>query len=282
MSEDDFKNLTADELKAYMAKNHEKEYLLVDVRQPFEYEEGHIPGAHFLPLMKLEANLYGLPSDRSLVFYCRSGARSAAAASLAVDGEVTTQAVFNLQGGILAWDGHQLADYPRLEIFPNEADFDALLKTAMNLEKGAHNFYQLLLAHPALDSVDLQTILTELAAAEEGHARLIYAHWKRSKPQSIPFEKLFADLAGDIVEGGHSLADWVKQLREHDSGQGGLAMIEMAMQIEYSAYDLYRNLAEKSGSDDIAVTLRSVAQAEKAHLHRLVDAVRAIPNIDRI
>jgi len=64
-----FTNLCANELRQYMQRHHEKEYLLVDVRQPKEYRGGHIAGAHLLPLGELSARLSELPVDRDVIFY---------------------------------------------------------------------------------------------------------------------------------------------------------------------------------------------------------------------
>ncbi len=65
----DFTNLSADELRAYLQNNREEDYLLVDVRQPREYSQGHIPGARLLPLGELSARLSELPLDRDIIFY---------------------------------------------------------------------------------------------------------------------------------------------------------------------------------------------------------------------
>jgi rhodanese-related sulfurtransferase len=40
-----FENFTADQLRQYMQQRREKDFRLVDVRQPEEYSQGHIPGA---------------------------------------------------------------------------------------------------------------------------------------------------------------------------------------------------------------------------------------------
>jgi len=51
--------------------------LLVDVRTLSEYEDGHLPGAHNVPLGELSARVAELgPRDRLLVVYCRTGSRS--------------------------------------------------------------------------------------------------------------------------------------------------------------------------------------------------------------
>ena len=72
----DFETLTADELKVFVDTRRERSFLLIDVRQPLEYERGHLPGARLMPLMEVEAKLFSLPTDRDLIFYCTNGGRS--------------------------------------------------------------------------------------------------------------------------------------------------------------------------------------------------------------
>jgi rhodanese-related sulfurtransferase len=50
--------------------------VLLDVREPSEWQAGHAPGARHVPLGKLEAKLGVLPRDRQVVVVCRSGNRS--------------------------------------------------------------------------------------------------------------------------------------------------------------------------------------------------------------
>src|SRR5512140_2723614 len=50
--------------------------LVVDVRTPREWEEGHGAGSILLPLQELAARVHELPKDRVLLMVCRSGARS--------------------------------------------------------------------------------------------------------------------------------------------------------------------------------------------------------------
>ena len=64
-----FKNITADALRSYMETHHEKDYVLVDVRQLKEYVSGHIAGANLIPLGELSARMIELPPDRDVVFY---------------------------------------------------------------------------------------------------------------------------------------------------------------------------------------------------------------------
>lgn len=54
--------------------------LLLDVRTPQEYAEGHIPGAALIPYDELAAKFKEADKERPIVVYCRSGRRSAIAA----------------------------------------------------------------------------------------------------------------------------------------------------------------------------------------------------------
>ena len=61
-------------------------YVVLDVRTPAEYTEGHIPGTHFnidvLEDTYTETALKTLPKDKPVALYCRSGNRSKKAASI--------------------------------------------------------------------------------------------------------------------------------------------------------------------------------------------------------
>lgn len=56
------------------------EALVVDVREPYEREAGHIEGSRHIELERLSSEAESLPKDRTIVFQCRLGARSAMAA----------------------------------------------------------------------------------------------------------------------------------------------------------------------------------------------------------
>lgn len=66
---EEYENITADGLRSYISSHHEKDYLLVDVRQLKEYVQEHIPGANLIPLGELSARMTELPTDRDIVFY---------------------------------------------------------------------------------------------------------------------------------------------------------------------------------------------------------------------
>ncbi len=273
---DDLKlgELLPDELRRYMESENERHYLLVDVRQPAEYAAIHIPGAMLMPLMELESRLFDLPDDRELVFYCRTGARSQVAAMLATEAELSDKRIYNLVGGILAWDGRKLSDFPRVQVFQAEGARDDPLMQAMDLEKGAYRYYRHILA--AHGQADFAPAIGELSQAEEGHARMIYAFWKRAQSDPPAFEDLFRELRGEILESGEPLMEVLDRLAAVASDRC-LNILELSLEIEYRAYDLYRNMAESETDTARRDGFLAIAQAEKKHMRILSRALAACP-----
>ncbi len=73
---------------------------LVDVRQPEEYEAGHVPGAKLIPLADVVARLGEIPTDGPVYVICQTGPRSQRAADY-----YRTRGVeaYNVDGGTKAW-----------------------------------------------------------------------------------------------------------------------------------------------------------------------------------
>ncbi|MET7393727.1 adenylyltransferase/sulfurtransferase MoeZ [Dactylosporangium sp. NPDC005572] len=93
--------ITASELKDWIDSG--KPIDLVDVREPAEWEIVRVPGARLVPKGEiLNGNaLAGLPQDRQIVLYCKSGVRSAEALA-AVKAAGFKDAV-HVQGGVVSW-----------------------------------------------------------------------------------------------------------------------------------------------------------------------------------
>jgi adenylyltransferase/sulfurtransferase len=86
------------------AIDRDEEFLLVDVREPQEFNICRIPGSTLIPLGQLAARVAELgpvSAERSIVVHCKSGARSAKAVRLLQDAGFA--GARNLKGGILAW-----------------------------------------------------------------------------------------------------------------------------------------------------------------------------------
>jgi adenylyltransferase/sulfurtransferase len=74
---------------------------IIDVREPYEWQIGHIPGARLVPMDRLGAEIPRLDKRRETILYCKVGERSMYAAQQLADAGVVR--VRNLAGGILRW-----------------------------------------------------------------------------------------------------------------------------------------------------------------------------------
>jgi rhodanese-related sulfurtransferase len=80
--------------------DHNVEFQLIDVREPFEYEVSNLNGIN-IPLSGVVIESEKISRDIPVVIHCRSGKRSAQAVMLLEQEGFTN--LSNLQGGILAW-----------------------------------------------------------------------------------------------------------------------------------------------------------------------------------
>ncbi len=95
------RRLTPRALHALLAPEGGAAPPLVDVRERWEYDTGHLPDAVNIPLGELPRRIGEIPRAAGAVFICRSGGRSLKACGLALEAGVAAPA--NLEGGLLAW-----------------------------------------------------------------------------------------------------------------------------------------------------------------------------------
>jgi sulfur-carrier protein adenylyltransferase/sulfurtransferase len=76
-------------------------FVLIDVREPHEFQICRIPGSTLIPLGEIPKRMHELDSASEIVVHCRSGQRSARAVEFLM--KAGFQKIHNLKGGILAW-----------------------------------------------------------------------------------------------------------------------------------------------------------------------------------
>jgi rhodanese-related sulfurtransferase len=98
--ESSYMNITAEEAKVIM--DREEGYIILDVREQEEYDQGHIPGAILIPYTEIKAKAETILTDKDqlILVYCRSGRRSKIAAEALVELGYTNIKEF---GGIIDW-----------------------------------------------------------------------------------------------------------------------------------------------------------------------------------
>lgn len=273
--EAEYQNISVEQVKKIASSHHEKNYVLVDVRQENEYQNEHIPGATLIPLAELAQREAELPVDRPLIFYCRSGKRSQAAATLIASSRSDQKnELYNMVGGIMAWNGTVLSGIPDLKTFTEAGSLGQVFHQALELERGAERFYTALLDQVTEEK--LKKPLATLAQAEEGHARILHRHWGALEKDVAPFDEIYGQLSGDLVEGNQDI-ETLLHFFEANMERPCLTAMEMALQIECMAYDMYRNLAHNFRDKPLAAAFFDIAQSEKSHIQIAAEAIALCP-----
>ena len=91
------RSVTVHELNAALT---EGPAVVIDVREPHEYADGHVPGATPMPLMTVPQRVDEMPTDRTVYIVCAVGARSAQAAVFLASRGVDA---VNVDGGTVEW-----------------------------------------------------------------------------------------------------------------------------------------------------------------------------------
>ncbi|OEF96962.1 rhodanese-like domain-containing protein [Desulfuribacillus alkaliarsenatis] len=92
------KDVDAQEANSLMEKEN---YVMIDVRTPEEFAEGHVPGSINIPVGEIEERLDELDRDKSYLMMCRVGVRSERARDILVENGFGN--VYNIKGGIIEW-----------------------------------------------------------------------------------------------------------------------------------------------------------------------------------
>lgn len=79
---------------------HEAGAVVIDVRNPHEYEAGHVPGARLIPMAELPERVSEIPRDQPVYVVCATGARSGRAAHFFKEQGIDAT---NIAGGTKAW-----------------------------------------------------------------------------------------------------------------------------------------------------------------------------------
>lgn len=98
---DGVSHVDADELLEIL-QDEQRGAIVIDVREPHEYIEGHIPAVPLIPMGEIAEYADDFDKDREYIFVCRSGRRSLSVARYFQ--ELGFEKVHNYDGGMLEWD----------------------------------------------------------------------------------------------------------------------------------------------------------------------------------
>jgi rhodanese-related sulfurtransferase/rubrerythrin len=264
---DGVQTLYSDEVKKFINEHSEGDYVLLDVRQPGEYELAHLPGAKLIPLPQLADSLKELDAAKPIIVYCAVGGRSRMATLLLTN--LGFKDVFHLQGGIQAWED-RTATGPRefhLDFIKGDESPEEIILLAYRMEEGLKKFHEAFRAKT--DDAALSTLLTGLIKAEESHEKTLLELRESlaSSAQDIPsgLAGAFSDaFQSRLMEGGVDINAFMKQNQPFLNDVPGY--LDLAMMIETQALDLYLRMAAGSRNELTRKILLRIGNEEKAHL----------------
>ena len=256
-------SITADQTREYIKTHKEGSFTILDVRQPNEYEQEHLPGARLIPLPDLADSLKQLDPEKPLIIYCAKGGRSQVACKL-LSGQ-GFKLVYNLAGGISAWNGLTAAGPQELHLaFLKEgAGAERMILLAYRMEDALRLFY--LEAQTKTRDRELVTVFSNMASVEEKHKHsIIEICIKMGLISARDVPDITSARMNTIIEGGFDTDEFFRQNEEHlKTIRGSLAL---AMMVETQSLDLYLRLAGAVSDNTAKEFLLTMADMEKEHL----------------
>jgi rhodanese-related sulfurtransferase/rubrerythrin len=258
-------SLDAEEARAFIAQRQEGTYTILDVRQPSEYEEEHIPGAKLIPLPQLSDSIKQLDPEKPVIAHCAIGGRSRVAAQM-LSG-LGFKEVYNLKGGIKAWKG-QKATGPQelnLEMVRGDEGPSEIIRLAYGMEKALEKFYTILVSRT--QDPQLSAFYSKMIEVVGLHKKMLYDLQMKVNPSEQDLRSYDADVDSGLMEGGFDADGFMEANRSYL--QSFPEVIDLAMMLEAQALDLYLRSAEKSTIDETKEVLFRIAEEEKKHLELL-------------
>jgi rhodanese-related sulfurtransferase/rubrerythrin len=258
-------SMEAEEAREYMAKHREDEYTLLDVRQPWEYEDSHFPGAKLMPLPQLPDMYKELDPEKPTIVHCAIGGRSRVAAQM-LSGWGFKE-VYNLAGGIKGFLGPKAAG-PRelnLELVRGDETPAEIITLAYGMEKAMQLFYETLQGQS--QDQEVQALFGQLARVEVKHEERLFATYRQVAGEAEDLEGFEAGIVPRTLEGGFDAKEFLKTNQSHLSTAP--EVLDLAMMLEAQSLDLYLRFVGLCEQAQTREVLYRLAEEEKAHLRRL-------------
>ena len=261
------KSMDTGQAKEFISAHSNEETTILDVRQPSEYKESHIPGAVLIPLSELSDRLEELNPEKPTLVYCAIGGRSRVAAQMLAGKGF--KKVINVAGGIKAWESEIAIGDQELgiDLFSDTENPDQVLKAAYSLEQGLRDFYLTLGGQATNPKV--KELFEKLSEIELKHQASIFQAYLdiSGETQEISQKEFESMVEVKALEGGLSTEQYLELFSPDLEKETDV--ISLAMSIEAQALDLYQRLALKIDTPDSKQVVQKIASEEKTHLESL-------------
>ncbi len=259
-------SISPDRVREHIKKNSPGDYCLLDVRQPKEYEQGHLPGARLLPLHELSSKSGELDPEKMTIVYCRSGNRSGSAASLLMNSGFKN--ILNMEGGILRYNSIVASGPPEAGMFcfPETLLPGQLVAVSWFLENGTIRFLEgVQVDIPSGESLPIINEIVKAKKAHKGTLEKLYAELTGESPSAnfpadvleIPTEK--------VMVGCVKVSDTLQWV----SGKSLTDVLELLITLSANSYDLYLKLGRSVKSEEAGRVFSLLAEEELRNIDRI-------------
>lgn len=248
------------------------ELTILDVRQPNEYEKGHIPGAKLIPMPNLTQRLHEIDPQKHTVVYCAIGGRSRMASQMLAGRGFNK--VYNISGGFKSWKGDAAIGHKDLglELFMGDESSEKTLAVAYSLEAGLRDFYLSMI--PKVKNEAAKALFDKLSEIEVKHQSRIFEEYIKISGKSMSRKEFEKNTLFKAVEGGLTTDEYVNLFRP--DWESTTDIVELAMSIEAQALDLYLRAADRTSKTESREVLIRIAEEERTHLAQLGNLIETI------
>ena len=176
--------------------------------------------------------------------------------------------VYNLKGGIAAWQGFTASgpmEMGMAHLSGDEKPADVVI-LAYGLESGLLRLYNKIIEMTSDPQV--AELLGRLAGIEEAHKSMLFALYTKldsAVQNREQFESMI--LLKDVMEGGFKIGEFIEQNRSAFVSR--VNAVSVAMMLEAQALDLYLRYSQKSTDQSCKKIFYTLSEEEKAHLASL-------------
>lgn len=177
------------------------------------------------------------------------------------------QEVYDLRGGIRAWNGGTASGPVEMNLHLVREDETpmGILKLGYGMEQALKDFYELLNARTT-DS-DLQRLLDVLISVEEKHKTHLLNVYTSLNQGSFDAREFEGEATTKLMEGGFQQEEFLQ--RNATSLGSASGMLDLSMMLETQALDLYLRFAARTKETETKNVLYGLADEEKSHLKAL-------------
>jgi rhodanese-related sulfurtransferase/rubrerythrin len=260
------KSITPEEVRTIIKEKSADKYDLLDVRQPSEYEQGHIPGAELIPLAELQSNLDRFQPDRMTIVYCRSGNRSRSGVGILNGGGLDY--VYNMEGGILAYNGLVAAGPPEAGVFcfSEKMTPEQLIAMAWYIEDGSQQYFDFLnnITQDNEINANFINLIEHKMAHKKSLTQLYLKISGQTANENFPTSVLQRP-PHRVMAGCVSVSEAVNWSKNKDISD----ILDLLIALEANTFDLYLKLGRRVESDRARKVFMELSEEEARHLEKL-------------